>query len=169
MNEKTESDPPQANKGNALAYYLVPFLVCVTVFFHLCLANNSNLTLWRTGGQGMYSGVDAHVARFQRIYLISDQGELPVLLPRGLGRLAGDMWELRIMPTESVAMEMAETLAAYQWNRAGEVIRKTSTVKEVFPVRGVRVEIWRYKFDTETASLYTKKITEATFTKSDSK
>lgn len=60
----------------------------------------------------MFSTVDAPSARFVRIYLLTDNGEIPVMLPEGLRRTG---LAYRTFPVESDGHSLAHSIAEKSW------------------------------------------------------
>ena len=70
----------RSKRDNFLVWF-VPGLLCVVAAAQLYFVNNHALSRWKGGGFGMFTTVDSPSARFLRVYLISETGEVPVLVP----------------------------------------------------------------------------------------
>jgi hypothetical protein len=90
----------------------VPALLCVVAAAQLYLVERSALSRWKGGGFGMFSTVDSPSARFLRVYLMTDAGEVPVLVPGEVKKLAQ---KVRVMPSERRVEELTETLRNGAW------------------------------------------------------
>ena len=96
---------------------LVPICLCVIAVGHAYRVFACGQTAWKGGGFGMFSTVDAENARYVKIYLTTDQGEVPVELPSELRKPAA---ELRAAPNQSSTDALARRLAKLNW-RDGQV------------------------------------------------
>jgi len=95
-----------------LARYGAPALLAVVALFQTYQALRHELTPWRGGGFGMFSTVDVPSARFFRLYLATDEGEIPAPLP---ATLAISFREIQTLPTEESLDRLARRLAAATW------------------------------------------------------
>jgi hypothetical protein len=70
------------------------------------------LSPWKGGGFGMFSTVDSPAARFLRIYLVTDDGEIPVLIPDAYQEAAR---KLCTVANLREAKELLAALAGTNW------------------------------------------------------
>jgi len=91
---------------------VVPVLLCVVAAVQLYLVDSRSLSRWKGGGFGMFTTVDSPSARFLRVYLISETGEVPVLIPRKLRKLSH---KVRVMPSKERLMKLSEKLREGTW------------------------------------------------------
>ena len=104
---------PQIKFSGDFAYRIaVPILMALVAVIQIFLVENYSLSRWKGGGFGMFTSVDSPSSRFLRIYLISTDGEIPVLVPRELRRLSH---QLRVMPTESSLNKLVNKLTEGNW------------------------------------------------------
>ena len=89
-----------------------PVLLMVIACLQLYLAHVHDLTPWKGGGFGMFCTVDSRGARFLRIYLMTDEGETPVKIPR---HLYSQVREVRSIPTAERLERLATELAQATW------------------------------------------------------
>jgi hypothetical protein len=185
-----------------VARYGAPALLAAVALFQGYQTERHDLTPWRGGGFGMFSTVDVPTARFFRLYLATDEGEIPAPLP---ATLAISFREVQTLPTEAGLRRLAGQLAAATWAvpdlpriELERVTEAPETGLEAgrpwsagggFPVvaplpvpllageelpggltrldtRGVRLELWRYRFDQETTRLEVERLHEARATAS---
>jgi hypothetical protein len=104
-----------ANSGRLRDTFLVgfvPVLLCVVAGVQIYLVELHELSRWKGAGFGMFATVDSPSARFVRLYLVSDAGEVPVLVP---GELAVLSQKARVLPAEKYLSELAEALRGGTW------------------------------------------------------
>jgi hypothetical protein len=99
-------------KWNAIAPWIAPGLLCGIALVQLAFVQFSTLSPWKGGGFGMFSTVDSPGARFLRVYLVTSEGEIPVMIPESL---SNKETELRTVGTQQLANEFAGTLANGTW------------------------------------------------------
>lgn len=99
---------------NKIAPWAAPALLLGIASAQFAFAHFSTLSPWKGGGFGMFSTVDSPGARFLRIHLLTDRGEIPVAVPDGFHAAAR---ELRTTGSEARAAELARSLAAGTWVR----------------------------------------------------
>jgi hypothetical protein len=83
----------------------------------LFLGLNFELTPWKGGGFGMFSTVDGPGNRTVRVYLETDDGELPTRVPSQLRSRRG---YVRSFPADFRVRSLARDLAAATWVYRGE-------------------------------------------------
>ena len=99
--------------------YLAPALLTTLACIQLFLGLNFGLTPWKGGGFGMFSTVDSPGARTIRVYLETDDGEIPTKLPTWRKKYRN---YTRSFPTDFRVHRLAVDLAAATW-----VYRKTDS------------------------------------------
>ena len=92
--------------------YTAPVLLTTLACIQLFLGLNFGLTPWKGGGFGMFSTVDSPEARTVRVYLETDDGELPTRVPSWL---SSRRRYARSFPTDFRMQGLAEDLAAATW------------------------------------------------------
>lgn len=97
---------------DTLLILFVPVLLCVVAAVQLYFVDSRALSRWKGGGFGMFTTVDSPSARFLRVYLISDTGEVPVLIPRELKKLSQ---KVRVMPSKERMGELTNKLREGTW------------------------------------------------------
>jgi len=106
-----EPEPHRAIDIRVLKYAapaLLTTLACIQLFLGLTLG----LTPWKGGGFGMFSTVDSPGARSVRVYLETDDGELPTKLPSWLRHRRRFT---RSLPADFRVRGLAVKLAAATW------------------------------------------------------
>ncbi len=93
---------------NYTAPALLTTLACTQLFFGL----NFGLTPWKGGGFGMFSTVDSPGGRTVRVYLETDDGDLPTKAPSWLSRRRK---YARSFPAEFRVRSLAADMAAATW------------------------------------------------------
>ncbi len=104
--------PSTGRSRDTLLLLAVPALLCAVAAVQLYLVEQRSLSRWKGGGFGMFSTVDSPSARFLRIYLKSDEGEVPVLVPDEVRELSH---KVRVMPSQRRLAELADTLRNGTW------------------------------------------------------
>ena len=99
---------------NRMVAWITPAVLCAVAAMQFGYARFATLSPWKGGGFGMFSTVDSPGARFLRIYLLTDQGEIPIQVPE---RWRASERELRTTGSETVASELARALADGTWIR----------------------------------------------------
>jgi hypothetical protein len=166
---------PQGVRGKVKL--AAPAFLVLVAGVQLTLARAQALTAWKGGGFGMFSTVDSRNARFLRIHLLAEGKETAVQLPRTAQVLAR---EIRSLPTTQRLQRLADTLAALSWVRPPAMGNQTPAAGEAgstpdrlrprakddpeaagVPISGVKVELWRYTFDTRNAVLRAAPLAQA--------
>ncbi len=163
------------NLRRTRAFWIPSVLLVVVAICETTASHHGNLTPWKGGGFGMFSTYDSVDARFPKAYLLTDHGEIPVLVPE---RLSRDRQIAQTWPDNSRLDQLAEKMTQLYWLRghgvwAGleskelrakypEYLTLTNRPRQVFssvkpelygkeydqiPVRGVRIEMWRVRMD----------------------
>lgn len=91
---------------------IVPVLLVVVAITQIYMVNTASLSRWKGGGFGMFSTIDSPSARFLRVYVETDDGEIPVLVPKTLRTLAR---KSMVMPTPKRLTELAEEIIDGTW------------------------------------------------------
>jgi len=104
--------PSTGRSRDTLLLLAVPALLCAVAAAQLYLVEHRSLSRWKGGGFGMFSTVDSPSARFLRVYLMSDSGEVPVLIPSEVRELSQ---KVRVMPSKQRLEELADTLRNGTW------------------------------------------------------
>ena len=99
----------------ALNFYLAPGLLILIASVQMVRGHFYDQSPWKGGGFGMFSTVDSPGARFLKIYLISETGEIAVKAPNRLRRLDRIV---RTVPTPKNLDLMAQELTRESWVRA---------------------------------------------------
>lgn len=97
-----------------MAAWITPAVLCAVAVMQFVYARFATLSPWKGGGFGMFSTVDSPGARFLRIRLVTDQGEIPIQVPE---RWRASEHELRTTGSKTVAAELAGALADGTWIR----------------------------------------------------
>lgn len=100
------------SRWNAVAPWIAPGLLCGIALTQFLFAHFSSLSPWKGGGFGMFSTVDSPGARFLRAYLVTPQGDIPVMIPDNLRDQEN---KLRTLATQQLVDEFAEALAKGTW------------------------------------------------------
>jgi hypothetical protein len=95
-----------------LLVYGAPVLLCVIAGTQIYFARTTLLSPWKGGGFGMFSTVDSPAARFLRIFLITKNEEIPILLPPDMNTTAQ---QVRTIPTEAGLRNIARYVSRGQW------------------------------------------------------
>ena len=90
----------------------VPLLLCAVAATQLYLVNTHDLSRWKGGGFGMFTTVDSPSSRFLRVYLDTPDGEVPVLIPPDLRKLAQ---KTRVLPSDARMTELMDALREGTW------------------------------------------------------
>ena len=169
--------------NDQLKTYVAPALLIAIACLQFYLVQTQGLTPWKGGGFGMFSTVDSGGARFLRIYLTSQDQETAVPLPRSdaysrledeiqrfprqrllnqlTAKLATETWvpdnhnPFNTEPTTEDNLDQPTYRAAYE----GEPVNQPDKI----PVEAIRVEVWRYRFDSQTGMLQAQKWLESTY------
>lgn len=94
------------------ARYGAPVLLAAVALVQSVQVQRLDLSPWKGGGFGMFSTVDTPKARFLRLYLVIDRGEVPVPVPAELAR---PILEVQTLPTERRVDRLARQFAAATW------------------------------------------------------
>lgn len=108
----TTLNPTTWPAARVLARYGPPAMLVAVALFQGLLVQRYDLSPWKGGGFGMFSTVDDPKARFLRLYLETDRGELPVPVP---AELAHAVRELRTLPTPKRLRRLAGGLVGANW------------------------------------------------------
>jgi hypothetical protein len=152
-------------------------VLTVVALLQLTLAHAGTLTPWKGGGFGMFATVDSRGTRFFRVRVATGDGEVAVPLPPET-RDAASRQIAR--PSRAGLAALAESTARTEWVADGDGGRPRAAhhpprpsrsprlrpgrpheAEAVVPVRGARVELWRYSFDARTSELRAVKMDEA--------
>lgn len=99
-------------RWDAIGPWIAPGLLCGIALVQLAFAQFSTLSPWKGGGFGMFSTVDSPGARFLRVYLVTPDGEIPVMIP---DNLKNKEVELRTVGSRQLADEFIGMLANGTW------------------------------------------------------
>jgi hypothetical protein len=145
---------------------LAPLCLCLVAGLHAARVATSSQTPWKGGGFGMFSTVESESARFLRVFAVTPEGDLPIVIPARWQKRA---WELRAAPTSAAAKELAIKLAELPWqldtdSPAGRP-RLVAILPDGAPVEAtgvwkVRVECWRLAFDRRAHKLHSHQLFE---------
>ena len=146
-------------------------------------------TQWKGGGFAMFTTVDSPAARTMRFYLLTEEGETAVEPPKRMEKWIGEMRAAPNAETmQIIAQRMQEITwvrSGHQWRTAaarlgdgeraadregsdGESLSVVSLSigeplppeREIVKPEGVRIELWRYRFDAKTSRLINEKAME---------
>jgi hypothetical protein len=92
--------------------YCAPAVLTTIATLQFVLAHSFGLSPWKGGGFGMFSTVDSPSARFLRIYLVTGDQEIAVMLP---SQLNAEARAVRTMPLPHALQDLANSVAAGQW------------------------------------------------------
>jgi hypothetical protein len=159
-----------------LAHHLVPALLVAVAARQLYLAHARGLSAWKGGGFGMFASVDLPQYRAVRAYLLTPAGEVPAELsgPPHVGTLVS---RVRAMPDAGHLDALAGALLAVRWSldtTTGPRARPAAPERGVgrqggaqtvagtppVAVSGVRIEVWRIRFDGAERRLGLAKLAE---------
>lgn len=104
--------PRAGPSRDTILILVVPALMFAMAAVQLYLVDNRSLSRWKGGGFGMFTTVDSPSARFLRVYLMSDSGEVPVLIPSELRKLSQ---KVRVMPSKPRLEELTGALRNGTW------------------------------------------------------
>jgi hypothetical protein len=162
---------PPRRRPRAL-WLLVPALLTVVAVGQHVLATASTLSPWKGGGFGMFSTVDAPVARFVRAHVVAGSVEYAVDPPAAL---AARVRIIRAWPRPGNVDDLARRLARLRWTAAdfGHAVPTAAPIggrepsadeepSEPLAVESVRVAVWRYRFDPAGPGLEAETILETT-------
>jgi len=90
----------------------VPLLLCAVAATQLYLVDARSLSRWKGGGFGMFTTVDSPSSRFLRIHLDTADGQIPVLIPPELRKLAQ---KARVLPSHARMSALADALRQGTW------------------------------------------------------
>jgi len=166
--------------------YGAPMLLVLVASVQLVVANTTLLSPWKGGGFGMFSTVDSPSARFLRIILDTPSGSVRVSMPDDL---RDEAMNLRTLPRLDVINEIARDLASRRWTpvvrttpeqaylavAAPAALSRATTeysgvrafapdepiAGPLIPVNGVRVELWRYRFERDRGLLSAERLLHA--------
>ncbi len=161
-------------------------LMVLVASAQLVVVHTALLSPWKGGGFGMFSTVDSPSARFLRIILDTPSGSVRVSMPDDLRDEAMD---LRTLPRRDVISEIAVDLASRQWTPVVRTTPEQAYLaisapaalarappeysgvralapeepiaRLLIPVHGVRVELWRYRFERQRGLLSAERLLHA--------
>lgn len=159
-------------------WFLAPALLVGVAGVHSYFVAAKNQTPWEGGGFGMFSTVDKRQARFVRCYLVTPEREVLVRTP---SHLETYVQRLRVRPTPERAEGLARYLARATWVVAadsgatdvppGDTTRAglyrylsphEASSRRKATVEAVRVEVWRYRFESRPYRLSAHRLLTAT-------
>lgn len=174
-------DLPNPNFGHRLragiAVWLVPVLLLLVAGRQFYLAQTQLLTPWLGGGFGMFASIDRIDHRVVRAYAITEDSEIPLLLPRLDDSFRTQMkarmmpavvtrtgyeqlWDLQVqemktraMPTKQRLIDLLDQLGRLPWKNPDKLpIRLVEQPPDWDPtqIRQFRVEVWRLWFNPAT-------------------
>jgi hypothetical protein len=123
-------------------------------------------TPWKGGGFGMFSTVDSESARYLRVFAVTPDGDLPIVIPARWQKRA---WELRAAPSSAAAKELALKLADLPWRIDADSPAGQARLVAILPddppadaagVWKVRIECWRLAYDQRANKLHSHKLLE---------
>ena len=141
-----------------------PAALCVVAALQIARVWWLDQTPWKGGGFGMFASIDDGDARFVKIYLITNKGELPGSVPHV--REAGIV---RTVPSAENLDDLALLLARTTWVRGGGAKAARALVEgeqlqaSEAPVEfcAIRVELWRSSFVSQSNQIRASKFREA--------
>lgn len=146
-----------------LIWLLAPALLVSVAGVHTYLVEAKNQTPWEGGGFGMFSTVDKRQARFVRCSLVTSEDTAQVRVPNHLSRYAE---RLRARPTKARVASLAQYLADATWTEVDPdslgnpdppqyrfVPSHEAPDRSAVSVEAVRVEVWRYHFESRPYAL----------------
>jgi hypothetical protein len=163
-----------------LAVCLVPIILTAVAGYQVYRTRTYATTPWKGGGFGMFSTIDFPPARVHRVYLVLGELSIPVALD---GRFDESMRLLRNIPQPEVLANVARVLTEFRWvypadrytTPAPELTAQSGTDLQVLghgedvpfgfrmlPYEAIRLEVWRYTFESKSAKAGLKLISEAT-------
>jgi hypothetical protein len=168
-----------------LFLYFAPLLLVAVAVGQMVVVARTPLSPWKLGGFGMYSGVDSVRARWIRLTLYTDEGELPVAFERmvaGQPTVARRARRVRALPTSRALAALGEDLLAgdavfadcrpaglpsWRARPGGSAVRLLAAdqVEKLrcrpLEVARMRLEVWRYRYRAEGSRMVAEKISEA--------
>lgn len=171
--------------GRRLRLGLAPAVLLLVALGHSYWVETTHLTPWEGGGFGMFSTVDRGQARFVRCVLLTPEGEVRVSIPAAVRDY---VWRLQVLPDSARTQRLADVLAQAPWERVPSAPSPRATspraaqsahhdasaaryrIRPAYAadrhpradVQGVRVEVWRYRFHPDDASLDAHRLVQAT-------
>ena len=137
---ESSSAPLEAEKlrwKDRRAFYrrvaIAPICLCLVALFHVYRVRCCEQTPWKGGGFGMFSTVDQGTARYLRVYLLTDEGEIPVAVPPRWQKRAA---ELCAAPDRAGLKQLAWDLADVHWHDASqrwESIALAAATRDIAP------------------------------------
>jgi hypothetical protein len=89
-----------------------PAVLIAVALFHIYLVFTERLSPWKGGGFGMFSTIESPASRVLRIYLITGNERIPILLPTEFRDLER---EIRTMPAGARLRQLAGELSQQAW------------------------------------------------------
>ena len=122
------AEPDETFRPGTWDYYrrvlLAPACLCLVAGLHVYRVNVHDQSPWKGGGFGMFSTVDSPPARYLKVYLLTDEGEIPVELPDRLSKRAA---ELCTAPNEEKLDYLTEQAAGLSWKSDRRYWQKVAT------------------------------------------
>ena len=110
----TVSEVAPASDGDVRIYrYLAPAVLSALALLQLFFGQFHNLTPWKGGGFGMFSTPDGPSARVVRVYLETDDREIPARMP---GWIRNQEKFTRSFPAKWRLRSITEEMAAAHWH-----------------------------------------------------
>lgn len=139
-------------------------LLVVVATLHQYRTAVSDQSWWGAGaGFGMYTTVDYHGSRMLRVTLHTDEGAHRVAVN------SDSAWRARVLPTQSNIDALADELLDATWSVAANIRPDEPRYTRAEPDDGGRVEVHRvdvellrWNFDSETATVTTWRSHQAT-------
>ncbi len=91
---------------------IAPLCLLLVAGLHAARVGTARQTPWKGGGFGMFSTIDSERNRFLRAYLLTESGELPLVLPAALDKAVA---EQQAAPSEAGLKRIALRIAAQDW------------------------------------------------------
>ena len=171
---------------------LAPICLLLVAGLHWYRVEFRDQTPWKGGGFAMFSTVDSPAARSMRFYLLTTEGEIVVEPPVRVQKWVGEMCAAPAQETMHIIAErMTEATWVRSGFRWRSVERETAPLgrdlqrhdhapsgegsvaalgigeppppaTEIVPIRGVRIELWRYSIGETSTTLVNRKLREYT-------
>ena len=185
------SAPPNAPRRlRGLLAWLAPALLCGVAALQVVVTQQTQLSPWKLGGFGMYSGVDTVRSRWIRLRVRTPAGPLPVVFERVVedrAALAHLARNVRSLPDDGSLAGLGQALLAgpgvwadctparlggAQGRVSGHHVRLLAPQRVrpegcvALPVRGLDLEVWRYRYDSAERRLRGELLAQATVARS---
>jgi hypothetical protein len=163
-----------------LAVCLVPIILTAVAGFQVYRSRTYATTPWKGGGFGMFSTIDFPPARVHRVHLLQGNQAIAVALD---ARFEESMRLMRNIPQPEVLQNVAQVLTEFRWvypesryagptpaftSRSGSDLQVLGHGESVPPGHqlvvfdAVRLEVWRYTFDSARARAGLEIMSQAT-------